>query len=622
MLKSFLTGVSLAILVSLFSPLAHSQQSSVAEQLRVTEREAEWNHWTVPQSPFVRQTDPAKVVLFQVPAEWKALQPDKLVFSAPHGATLSLYIEKIAEGMPLRDYVAALMQQLRSVTENSDSLVVRRTSMSALEAREVMFETDVDSAEVSRRVIWTTVSGPNAVSVLLITPAANAAEIEPYFKAVVQSVTLIDKLDYVGFDILRSSAIKDNGPTRVDEVQTLAASLTTLGGANRQASINKLAAIFGSSPGTAIDLVLDARPMVRAAVLEAISQSRNTSLEKFLLRALDDRELLIAEPAARSIAANPNVINLLRDHSLDWFKVEALARVWPFLSRSNQTRILDEIFATAVVPASTSKRSKAEPSPGKPGVTVRATVLPPGAPPPRVELVALASDPSRHLHALTLVRDLPPSDFKIPLDKILGWNNHELTTLALQIAWQRDEVLSAATLLKLLSSSNSEVRRLAALHLGQSGSLADIRAIEDFSKSAAVASGAADSDHGLSFSNDLQIAISRIRLREQLKTAAGETRAQLIKQGLSDPKLAEWVWYRYVREEERRTTESKSPPRPVKVLPFGENLFPQDVAYYAALPKPASAIERAKASRSFTKGALRSIKTERMKFATPKSYSS
>jgi len=588
-LKSSLTVVSVAILVFLFNPLAHSQQSSAAEQLRVTEREAEWNHWALPQSPFARQTDAAKVVLFQVPAEWKALQPDKLVFSAPHGATLSLYVEKIAEGMPLRDYVSALMQQLRSVTENSDSLVVRRTSMSALEAREVMFETDVDSAEVSRRIIWTTVNGPNAVSVLLITPAANVAEIEPYFKAVVQSVTLIDKLDYVGFDILRSSVIKDNGPTRVDEVQTLAASLTTLGGANRQASINRLAAIFASSPGTAIDLVLDARPMVRAAVLEAISQSRNNSLEKFLLRALDDRELLIAEPAARSIAANPNVINLLRDHSFDWFKVEALARVWPFLSRSNQIRILEEIFATAVVPASTPRRPKVEPSPGKPGVTVRATVLPPGAPPPPV---ALASDPSRHLHALTLVRDLPPSDFKIPLDKILGWNNHELTTLALQISWHRDEVLPAATLLKLLSSSNSEVRRLAALHLGQSGSLADIRAIEDFAKSSAVASGAVDSDHGLSFSNDLQIAISRIRLREQLKTASGETRAQLIKQGLSDPKLAEWVWYRYVREEERRTTELKSPPRPVKVLPLGENLFPQDVAYYAALPKPASAIDK------------------------------
>jgi tetratricopeptide (TPR) repeat protein len=594
-LKSSRTVVSVAILVFLFCPLAHSQQSTVAGQLRVTEREAEWNHWPLPQAPFVRQTDSAKVVLFQVPAEWKSLQPDKLVFSAPHGATLSLFVEKIAEGIPLRDYVTAMMQHLRSVTENSDSLVVRRTSMSALEAREVMFETDADSAEVSRRIIWTTVSGPNAVSVVLITPAANIAEIEPYFKAVVQSVTLVDKLDYVGFDILRSSVIKDSGPTRVDEVQTLAASLTTLGGANRQASINRLATIFGSSPGTAIDLALDGRPMVRAAVFEAIAQSRNNSLERFLLRALDDRELLVAEPAARSIAANPSVINLLRDHSLDWFKVEALARVWPFLSRGNQTRILDEIFATAVVPASTSRRPKAEPSPGKPGVTVRATVLPPGAPPPRVELVALTSDPSRHLHALTLVRDLPPSDFKVPLDKILAWNNHELTTLALQISWQRDEVLPAATLLKLLSSANKEVRRLAALHLGQSGSLADIKAIEDYSKRSALASGAADSDHGLSFSNDLQLAISRIRLREQLKTASGESRAQLIKQGLSDPKLAEWVWYRYVREDiqlERRTAESKSPPHQVKVLPLGENLFPRDVAYYAALPKPASAIDK------------------------------
>jgi tetratricopeptide (TPR) repeat protein len=613
MRKSSLTVVSVAILLLFVGHDARSQQLPVTQHARVAEREAEWNRYVLPQSTFVRQTDPSKAVLFQVPGEWKQQQPDKLIFSGPNGATLNVIIEKIPDGMPLRDYVSAMVQPLRSLPDGADSLVVRRTTMSALEAREIMFESSAGSEEVTRRIIWSTVSGPNAISLVLIVPIANVAEIEPYFKAVVQSVALIDKDDYAGFDALRSSVIKDTRPTRVDEVQSLAASLSELDGSSRQASrqsgINRLATIFASSPDTAIDLVLDGRPMVRAAVFEAIAQSRNHSLEKLLLRALDDREPFVAEQAARSIAANPNVINLLRDHSFEWFNIESVARVWPFLSRNNQIKILEEVFAQPLVPVSPASRPslKVEPSRGKPGVTVRATVLPPGSPPPRavIQALPLTSDPSRQLNALTLIKDLPASEFKLPLASILAAKNDALTTLALQIAWWRHELLPAAELLKLLSSSSSEVRRLAALNLGQSGSVADIKSIEGYSSKPATATGAtpgvaADpgkpTDPGALPNNDLQLTISKIRLREQLSTVSGEARQQLIKKSLADPKLVEWVWYRYVRENvgrERPAVESKSQSAgPVKVLPLGENLFPKDVTYYAALPQPATALDK------------------------------
>jgi len=607
MRKSSLTVVSVAILLLFVGHNARAQQS------RVAEREAEWNQYVLPQSTFVRQTDPSKAVLFQVPGEWKQEQPDKLIFSGPHGATLNVIIEKIPDGMPLRDYVSAMMQPLRSLPDDADSLVVRRTTMSAIEAREIMFESNAGSEEVTRRIIWSTVSGPNAISLVLIVPIANVAEIEPYFKAIVQSVALIDKDDYAGFDALRSSVIKDTGPTRVDEVQSLAASLSELDGSSRQASrqsgITRLATIFASSPDTAIDLVLDGRPMVRAAVFEGIAQSRNNSLEKLLLRALNDREPFVAGQAARSIAANPNVINLLRDHSFEWFNIESVARVWPFLSRNNQIKILEEVFAQPLVPVPPASRPslKVEPSRGKPGVTVRATVLRPGSPPPPavIQALPLTSDPSRQLNALTLIKDLPASEFKLPLASILAAKNDALTILALQIGWWRHELLPAAELLKLLSSSSSEVRRLAALNLGQSGSVADIKSIEGYSSKPATATGstpgvAADpgkpTDPGALLNNDLQLTISKIRLREQLATTSGEARQQLIKKSLADPELAEWVWYRFVRENvdgERPAVESKSQREsPVKVLPLGENLFPKDVTYYAALPQPATALDK------------------------------
>jgi tetratricopeptide (TPR) repeat protein len=597
MRKSSLTVVSVAIL------LLFAGQHALSQQSRVAERETEWDQYVLPQSNFVRQTDPTNAVLFQIPSEWKRQQSDKLTFAGPHGAKLSVIIEKIPDGMPLRDYVSAMTQQLRSLPDSADSLVVRRTAMSGLEAREIMFESNADSEEVSRRIVWTTVAGPTAISLVLIAPISNAAEIEPYFKAVVQSVTLLGKLDYSGFAALRSSVTKDTKPARVDEVQSLVASLPELDGSSRQSKIAALASIFAASPDTAIDLVLDSRPMVRAAVFEAIAQSHNDSLEKLLLRALKDDEPYVSAQAAKSIATNPNVIDLLRANSLEWFNIESVARVWPFLSRNSQIKILQEIFAQPLVPVSPSPKVES----GKPRVTVRATVIPPGSAPPPAGVQALepTSEPSRQLNALTLMRELPASEFKLPLGSILAAKNDALTILALQIGWWRHELLPATELLKLLSSSNSEVRRLAALNLGQSGSVGDIKSIEGYLNKPAAATRstpgvAADPgkspDSVASLDNDLQLTISKIRLREQLSAAAGEAREQLIKKSLADPKLTEWVWYRFVREDIDRAPpavdlKSRSV-RPVKVLPLGENLFPKDVSYYAALPQPGTALDK------------------------------
>ncbi len=136
MRKLSLTVIGLAILlVSLFCP-------ALAQDLRVEQREAEWNQHPAPQSTFVRQTDPTKVLLFQVPSDWQQGQSDKLVFNGPHGTTFNIIIDELPDGLPLRDYVSSLTQTLRSLPDGADSLVVRRTAMAALEAREMVIETD------------------------------------------------------------------------------------------------------------------------------------------------------------------------------------------------------------------------------------------------------------------------------------------------------------------------------------------------------------------------------------------------------------------------------------------------------------------------------------------------
>lgn len=599
MRKLFLTLVSLVVFIIVSAP------QIAAQQTRVLERETEWNQYALPQSTFVRQTDGATTVLLQIPSDWKRQQSENLSFATPQGATVTLFIGNIPDGLPLGDYVAAIMQPLRALPDGADALLVRRTAISGLEAREIMFETDAGAEEVSRRVIWSTVSGPTALSLVLVAPASRVAEVEPYFKAVVQSVSLVEKDNYTSFDALRSAAIKVTTPTRVDEVQTLAASFAALDGLSRKANIARLANIFASSPATAIDLLLDGRPMVRAAGVEAVVQSGNNALENFVLRALDDPELYVAQQAARSIAENPDALGLLRKHSFEWFNIDSVARVWPFLSKQNQIKILNEIFAQTLLPEPPAAASSGATSSRRPSISVRATVIPPGStpPPPVSKLLTPTSEPSRQLNALTLLRDVPAADFKLPLAAILAAKNDKLTTLALQIGWVRNELVPAPQLLQLLASSNSEVRRLAALNLGQSGSVGDIKSIESYlnkppAPAAATPNVTPDTkpvDLGPTFNDNLQLTITKIRLREQLATASAETRQQLIKKGLADPKLAEWVWYRFVKnnDDERVTTESlRESGRAPAVQPLGENLFPKNVTYYAAFPQPFVALDK------------------------------
>ncbi len=592
MRKSSLTAIGLAILLGgLFFP-------ALAQDLRVEQREAEWNQHPAPQSTFVRQTDPNKVVLFQVPSDWKQGQQDKLIFNGPHDTTLNVVVDQIPDGLPLRDYASSLTQSLRSVPDGADSLIVRRTAMAALDAREMVIEIDGGTEELSRRIIWTTVSGPNAINLILITPVSKTAETEPLFKAVVQSVMLVDKQDYAGYEILRSGVIKDSGPQRVDEVQSIAASFTALDGSKRRANISRLATIFSSTPAVAIDLVLDRRPMVRAAVFEALAMSRNKQLEKFRLRALDDPELFVAEQAARSLAADPNVVEVLRNHSLDWFAVESLARVWPFLSKETQVKILRENLEQKLIPAPTIVASppKARPAAGKrkvPDVTVTTTILPPGT----VSILQSTAtyDPSRHLNALTLLQDLPVSDIKVPFAKLLTAQSDTLTTLALQVASERNESLPAAELLKLLPSFNGDIRILAAWHLGDSGSVGDIKTIEGYftnPPTVGMTNATRTIDSTALFKDELQSTIRKIRFRDQMATASGDARRNLIKTGLADPKIAEWVWTRFVMEnfaDEQNSKTKADPQRPLQVLPLGQNLFPKDVSLYAAFPQPAVA---------------------------------
>jgi len=569
------------LIVSVAAAICPAQNSS-------SDRAAEWKSWTLPAVEFARLVDEESGVVARVPAAWKTQPADKqeqshaYAFAGPYGTVLHISTEKIPSGLPLQSYAAQIVQQLRNIPGSGDSLTVRQVEMSGLDAREIMFTVPDENGTQTRRLIWCAVDGPVAVAVVLIEPESHIAEIEPYLRAIVQSISVNGKERASGFEATRTSAVNVSKPARVDQVQAIVESINGLDASARAASVDRLAAMFATTPDVCVDLILDRRPIVRAATVEAIAKSKNRALDPILRKGLHDPESFVAERAARVLAGLPNAIPLLREESLNWFNTQLLARVWPFLDQKTQLQILTEGFARPATAIATTRRTS-----------------------PKSPVKIEYADPSVQLGLLTLMVDIPVQDFKLPLAAILKAQNETLTAAALQVALARGEALPFEELFKLLLLSGPDVRLLAAKNLGDSATVASIRPLEEFAKTLStnsrgtvLAPGADKSKPGGNpnqLAAELQLTIKKIRLRNDLSTATLEQKTTLIAEAAKDPALAEWVWRKYVNPE-ARASESGKLPNTATLREFGENVFPNQMTHYVALPNPAAMVDKLGAS--------------------------
>ena len=595
---------------------------SLAQNPNVVAREAEWRNYKLPASDFVRHVDASQSVLFRAPADWKQ-QGIGLNLTGPDSAELRVVVEEVADGVPLKSYVSALLQGLRDLPGGADSITVRRTQVSGVEAREIMFEITDNRGVMSRRSIWCVVSGTKAVCFIFAAPLAQINKLEPYFKAVVQSAVIFRyPFEYTRYETSRAAAIKESKPARVDEVQPLIATLDGMDQTARAKAVSSLAAIFSSSPDSAIDLTLDKRPMVRAAAIEAISISGNKALSKFLLAGVTDDDTFVVERAAKAIARMPDPEAILRDATSNWTMpgLQMVLNASAFLDQKTRARIVAELLKTPAAPIKTAPPKPAAKQPratgGKSLPSLGSiTVAMPGQTP---EGFVTYGDMyiNREFIALNLLRDIPATEFKMPPDQIAVWNDQKVLATALQIALERRERLAVDSLLKLLASPNEEVHLLAAAHLGQSATVAEIARIESHALKPASQPGAKTANQKPSGSaeeadkkskrlaDELQTTIKKIRFRERLTGADPSLRSQLIQEAMSDSRLAEWVYGEYLREQIEgprrqneapaslvaKTEKEKQPDRAIS--PLGENLFPANVRLYAALPNPGAALNK------------------------------
>ena len=84
-----------------------------------------------------------------------------------------------------------LLLTSRDAAGVADTIVVRNTQFQDLDARELFFEAPDPAGEIIRSTTWMTVSGPLAYTFNFKAPITHAAEIEPVFKALVQSVIIV-----------------------------------------------------------------------------------------------------------------------------------------------------------------------------------------------------------------------------------------------------------------------------------------------------------------------------------------------------------------------------------------------------------------------------------------------
>ena len=560
--------------------LCTSVASAQAQLTTSQAREAEWKSYALPQTNFVRQINEDKQFVFRVPADWKQTGTG-LTFTGPHSARIIILAQKIPDGYPLKEYFTSLVRAVKDQYETGEMIVTRKTRLQDLEARELLVDAPSTDGEVFRRIVWVTVNGPLAVTFNLQVPLAHAAEIEPFFKAVVQSVIFLSA-EHSRLEELRATTLKSTAPGPVHEFENVVASLNEIG-VDREAAITRLTSLFSTAPDMAVDLIVDRRPLVRAAAVQAVARSNNSALQPFIWEMIDDREPFAAEAAARSVAGSPDVIAKILRYSSSGQNIETIARIWPFMTKEKQVELLHKVFGQPAVP-----RPSPAPAGTKPDVKVKVTELTPvkpGTPVPDVS-VGISNDPNVQIGVLPLLTTMSTDEFKQPLTQILASNFDKLIAVGLQVAIQRRESLPVDPLIKLAGSSDQQVSKLAAQSLGMSASAADIPRIEALvSKDSVAAKKELD--------DELKLSIKKIQFRNELNSAKSQNESrEIINKALSDPALAGFAWPYDCEATTSGCGSTATLKSDFALKSYGENLFPKKVRHFTVIPNLGQATQK------------------------------
>ncbi len=504
---------------------------------------------------YARYTKPDQKLVVYAPESW-ARTGEKLEFLGPDGAILRVVYEEVPEGMSVKAYVAASIKSLRGVIGDNDPPEVRRVRMSGLDAREFTVESLSPERGRLHLRFAVAVHRTSAIVVVLVAPAAQAASIEPIFRTVVESTALVT-------DPSRIDEVSKSAPAPLAERNAIVQVVDSTSQTARVEAAGRLAEMCRSFPQAVADLLLDARPIVRATAVDAIGACGDPAHDELLFAALGDADPFVSERAARAVAHRPNAVALLRERYDDWHAVSSgeLARIVALLPLESRAEIANGILS---------------------------------APPaPRSSAPAIAPS-ARAVFALGLLADIPPTVSPIPYTRLVAAKNDAVLTSALLASLGRGEAVPVDVLLPLLGSHTESVFTAAARNLGRSAAEADVARVE------AARGGAAKAGKRAGWSADpnaeIDRAIACIRLRAELARTSDGDRRDVIARALATRATADRLWADVASEAiEGHQSTISSDARwldTVRVAPLGENLYPEHVHVYTAAPDPQVAVER------------------------------
>ena len=273
------------------------------------QRTALWDSYKLAEGKFVRFVDRDKGFSFWHPADWKESASERghrYFKPAPEGVNLFVLTDDIPEGYGVANYASAFMQGIRDQPIHHDSVTVRRVMVCGLEWRELSYDLEPPGGGIAHQTVWMTAAGSRVYGFVLTAAQDELDQYEPILKRVVITAQ-------VGLDGFRREEFETLRAKFAAETPSLAASELTaafiaddlrMARQNFGAAVQRAGELFGKSPDTAFDLLIDADPQVRAAAIAALGKTRQNALgTDALIWALSDSDALASATAAANLAA-------------------------------------------------------------------------------------------------------------------------------------------------------------------------------------------------------------------------------------------------------------------------------------------------------------------------------
>lgn len=562
------------------------------------------------ETRFSRYVASERKLIFSVPEDWKR-SGTTLDFYGPGETTLRVVAEKVPSGFPTKAYLAATLASFRGLVGSSDPPVVRKVQFSGLEGRALGMEILNPQRGALYVATAFVIDDEQAINFVLVAPSSQRESLEPIFQLIVDSAIVAGtEFQLAEFDSL-CPPFENSEPTPLLDLQLLVKTIDGTSETARQSAIEQLAEFGTHHPQCVADLMLDRRPLVRAAAIDALARSGNSELEDLIALGLGDPDAYVQVRAATALASGRESVDSLRDRFVDWQDVDEqnFVRIASLLKEADRIKIareilLDETPSPSFVSTTKPPIEIMPPKPKPPSAVVAMVGGVPGGAP----LSAPASTWGRwsgpmpasydKVIAVALLADIPPQAFPIPYARILGQKDDFLTAHALGASLRRGEAIPPTILLPLLSSKSENVFTLAARHLGRSGSIADIKRIE--SARPAATRVAKNGGWRVPVGETLDLAIQAIQVRAQIGDASDASVRSLLLDKVSTAANPDRFWDEIASDIiDRRTAASETDPvrntawtARVTIDPLGANLYPKRVHVYTAAPDPSGSVDR------------------------------